>query len=44
MVFYDHAHQSYSDAKVNSIKNVWHANHAFIFFGASEIEGLDGNA
>ena len=43
MAFHDPMHQSYSDAKVSSIKNLWYANYAFMLFDASEIEGLDGN-
>ena len=43
MVLHDRMQQSYSDAKVSSIKNLWHANYAFVLFDANEIKGLDGN-
>ena len=43
MVFNDPVCQSYSDAKVSSIKNLLYANDAFMLFDASEIESLDAN-
>ena len=43
MVFHNPEHQSHSDVKVSSNKDLWHANFAFVFFDASEIVDLDGN-
>ena len=41
MLYYNPVYQSYSDVKVNTIKDLWYDNDVFILLDVSKIKSVD---